>query len=35
MKPDMKLSEFTLDYRAELYDKFKNLYQKLSKKETM
>ena len=28
MKPDMELSEFTLDYRAELYDKFKTLYQK-------
>ena len=32
MKPDMELSEFTLDYRAELYDKFKNLYQKFVQK---
>ena len=32
MKPDMELSEFTLDYRADLYDKFKNLYQKFVQK---
>ena len=28
MKPDMELSEFTIDYRAELYDKFTKLYKK-------
>ena len=32
MKPDMELSEFTLDYRQELYDKFKTLYQKFVQK---
>jgi hypothetical protein len=26
MKPDISLSGFALDYKAELFDKFKNLY---------